>query len=61
MGTPYSLPLFDSSHDALSCLEQPELVMPALPRLLEDRVVGLKQDHRRLNDVIESKTAADAE
>ena len=68
--TPYSgleflLHLFDSASDALQTLSLP---LPDLAqkssestRLLEDRVMVLEQDHRRLDGVVEAKSAADAE
>ena len=68
--TPYSglefiLHLFDSSQYLLSNLDSGTEVTTIQnsesTRVLEDRVMALEQDHRRLNSVIESKTAADAE
>ena len=68
--TPYSglefmIHLFDSSLSTLaaltsSCDERiPESIEAT--RVLEDRVMVLEQDHRRLNSVVELKTASDAE
>ena len=68
--TPYSglefiLHLFDGSSDLLSRLATPaeELVVRGSEstRVLEDRVMVLEQDHRRLNRVFEDKSAHDAE
>ena len=68
--TPYSglefiLHLFDGSSELLSRLATPaeELVVKGSEstRVLEDRVMVLEQDHRRLNRVFEDKTAHDAE
>ena len=68
--TPYSgmefvLHLFDSSCGLLTKLRsQPEQVLLKnceSSRVLEDRMMALEQDHRRLNRVFETKYAADAE
>ena len=67
--TPYSglefiLHMFDTAQELLSNLTKPESLGPRTSeaaRLLEDRVLCLEQDHRRLNESHESKTAADAE
>ena len=68
--TPYSglefvFHLFDSTQIALENLSLP---IPAIAqksceanRVLEDRVMVLEQDHRRLGRIFEFKTAADAE
>ena len=64
-GLEFMIHLFDSSIAILdglakSCDERiPETSEAA--RLLEDRVMVLEQDHRRLNSVVEFKTAVDAE
>ena len=64
-GLEYLLHLFDSSADLLSSLTlSPETVSARgqeSTRVLEDRVMVLEQDHRRLNSVVENKTAVDAE
>ena len=68
--TPYSglefvVHLFDSSMVMIESLSsQPEAVLIKnceSSRVLEDRMVALEQDHRRLNSVVENKTAEDAE
>ena len=68
--TPYSgleflMHLFDNSRETLANLERPATVQAAKTsegtRVLEDRVMALEQDHRRLNQVVESKIAVDAE
>ena len=68
--TPYSglefiLHLFDSSCDLIKVLNSsPEEVViknVESSRVLEDRMMALEQDHRRLNRVMEEKTAEDAE
>ena len=57
--------LFDSSHENLETLSlaQPGLSMKSCEatRVLEDRVTSLEQDHRRLNKVVETKSAFDAQ
>ena len=64
-GLEFMIHLFDSSLAALtsqtsSCDERiPESTEAT--RVLEDRVMVLEQDHRRLNSVVELKTASDAE
>ena len=64
-GLEYILHLFESSHELLAMLDStPEasnFKASESTRVLEDRVMALEQDHRRLNRVVESKTAADAE
>ena len=64
-GLEYILHLFDSSHELISMLdstqESSNVKFSESTRVLEDRVMALEQDHRRLNRVVESKTAADAE
>ena len=68
--TPYSglefiLHLFDSSSALLMTLESsPEakgVLVQESARVLEDRVMVLEQDHRRLNRVVEKMSAAEAE
>ena len=68
--TPYSglefvCHLFDASLELLSLLEATtdEVVVRSCEttRVLEDRVMVLEQDHRRLNRAFESKSAVDAE
>ena len=64
-GLEFILHLFDSANSILdgqnaTCDERiPEA--SEVTRLLEDRVMVLEQDHRRLNSDFELKTAADAE
>ena len=64
-GLEFILHLFDSASDLLDHLAMP---LPDLAikggetaRVLEDRMMALEQDHRRLNKVVEQKTASDAE
>ena len=64
-GLEFVVHLFDS---ALSLMEafssRPEEVLTQnceTSRVLEDRMMALEQDHRRLNNVVENKTAEDAE
>ena len=68
--TPYSglefmIHLFDSSEEALASLASPSEVVISQnsesTRVLEDRVMALEQDHRRLNKIVENKIAIDAE
>ena len=67
--TPYSglefvLHMFDSAQELISNLSKPEELSnrtSEASRLLEDRMLCLEQDHRRLNETCEAKTAADAE
>ena len=64
-GLEFILHLFDGSSELLARLELPQEVQVSKgsesTRVLEDRVMVLEQDHRRLNRVVEKKTAADAE
>ena len=64
-GLEFILHLFDSSIDLLAnlALPLPDLAVKGgeTVRVLEDRMMAIEQDHRRLNKVIESKTASDAE
>ena len=64
-GLEYILHLFDASHDLFSMLEASldDMAIKSCEstRVLEDRMMALEQDHRRLNKVVEKKTAADAE
>ena len=64
-GLEFILHLFDSSHELFTMLESSvdELVVRSCEstRVLEDRMMVLEQDHRRLNRVVEHKTAIDAE
>ena len=64
-GLEYILHLFDSSIELFSMLQAPmdDVVIKTCEstRVLEDRMVALEQDHKRLNKVVEKKTAADAE
>ena len=68
--TPYSgleflVHLFDTSQNTIESLKsQPEEVLTKnceSSRVLEDRMMALEQDHRRLNTFVEGKTAEDAE
>ena len=64
-GFEFALHLFDSLSSVLDSLQlEPEaksLVASESTRVLEDRVMVLEQDHRRLNRKFEFKTAVDAE
>ena len=64
-GLEFILHLFDGATELLSnlALPPPERAERSSEstRVLEDRMMSLEQDHRRLNRVVESKTAADAE
>lgn len=64
-GLEFVLHLFDSSCSILDSLElDPGLKLThnrESTRLLEDRMVALEQDHRRLNSVVDLKIAIDAE
>ena len=57
--------LFDGALELLAGLERPVDVVVAKTsegtRVLEDRVMALEQDHKRLNLVVEKKMAVDAE
>ena len=68
--TPYSglefiLHLFDSANCLILTLssspEQAVIKNIESSRVLEDRMMAIEQDHRRLNKVVEDKTAEDAE
>ena len=68
--TPYSgleflMHLFDSARETLENLERHPDAKAAKTsegtRVLEDRVMALEQDHRRLNRVVDGKIAIDAE
>ena len=64
-GLEFVLHLFDSSKLLIDNLSAPDPVRESAAleanRLLEDRVVALEQDHRRLNNSFELKTAVYAE
>ena len=64
-GLEFILHLFDSSEEAIECLElETEQVCSNTSestRVLEDRVMVLEQDHRRLAKVVDHKIAVDAE
>ena len=64
-GLEFILHLFDGAADLLAnlALPLPERAVKGSEstRVLEDRMMSLEQDHRRLNRVVEGKTAADAE
>ena len=64
-GLEFMIHLFDSAVSLLDSLNSDcEQRLPAASeatRLLEDRVVVLEQDHRRLNQTVELRTALDAE
>ena len=64
-GLEYVLYLFDSAHTVLSSLslsvEEATIVSAEASRALEDRMVAIEQDHRRLNSSVESKSAEDDE
>ena len=64
-GLEFILHLFDSAQEVLDSLDlsTPELAAKSAEsnRVLEDRVMALEQDHRRLSKDHEMKTAIDAE
>jgi hypothetical protein len=64
-GLEFVLSLFDTSEELLDNLKLGPLercnVRGETGRVLEDRVMVLEQDHRRLNKFVENKAAADAE
>ena len=64
-GLEFVLHLFDSAKAMLASFEastdQRQVVMSESARLLEDRVVALEQDHRRLSSEVDLKTAIKAE
>jgi hypothetical protein len=64
-GLEFVLSLFDSSEELLARAKKTPAVRCDLSaentRLLEDRVMVLEQDHRRLNRFVEKKSAVDAE
>ena len=64
-GLEFILHLFDCSIERLESAELPPAEQAAIgsesTRVLEDRVMALEQDHRRLNKAVESKVAVDAE
>ena len=64
-GLEYVLHLFDSAVQALDGLESPVEVVAAQSveavRVLEDRMVAIEQDHRRLVQAFDSKFAEDSE
>ena len=64
-GLEYILHLFDSASE---CLDRVDLPLPERAvignestRVLEDRMMAIEQDHRRLSRAVESKNAIDAE
>ena len=64
-GLEYILHLFDSSAELFthleSSLDDVAIKSCESTRLLEDRMVAIEQDHRRLNRVVEDKIAIDSE
>ena len=64
-GLEFALYLFDSARvtieTAESTVEEKSSKSTESNRLLEDRVMALEQDHRRLNKFVEWKTAVDSE
>ena len=64
-GLEYLMHLFDSSEDLLVALASSPAAATSrnteVSRVLEDRMMALEQDHRRLNKVVEDKIAIDAE
>ena len=64
-GLEFLMHLFDSARETLENLERLPDAKAAKTsegtRVLEDRVMALEQDHRRLNRVVEGKLAVDAE
>ena len=63
-GLEFVLHLFDAAQDVLENLEIPQEAQSVrsseATRVLEDRVMVLEQDHRRLNRVVDGKIAIDA-
>ena len=64
-GLEFILHLFDSSVEIMQrqsvTVEESSIRNVEVNRVLEDRVVALEQDHRRLNRVVDDKIAIDAE
>lgn len=64
-GLEFALYLFDSAVQVLSDLtmtvEDFSVKSAEANRVLEDRMIAIEQDHRRLNTSVESKSAEDAE
>ena len=64
-GLEFIMHLFDSSSELLDNVSLPSSEKTAqfceATRVLEDRVMAIEQDHRRLNRVVENKIAVDAE
>ena len=64
-GLEFVLYLFDSANDLLDSLSLPSSEVAAIAsegtRLLQDRMVAIEQDHRRLVSVLDTKTAEDSE
>lgn len=64
-GLEFILHLFDSSVEIMQrqsvTVEESSIRNVEANRVLEDRVVALEQDHRRLNRVVDDKIAIDAE
>ena len=64
-GLEYVIHLFDAAQDSIDRqnLTDTEVIFQNCEsnRVLEDRVMALEQDHRRLNKVVEKKTAINAE
>ena len=64
-GLAYVLHLFDVANELLSSLsltpEESRFVQTESTRGLEDRMMAIEQDHRRLNSSVELKSAIDAE
>jgi hypothetical protein len=64
-GLEYVVSLFDSSEDLLNRLKKSPTIRcdysAEHTRVLEDRMVVIEQDHRRLNRFVEKKSAVDAE
>ena len=64
-GLEFIMHLFDAASELLDNASLPPTEQAAqfseATRVLEDRMMAIEQDHRRLNKVVESKTAVDAE
>ena len=64
-GLEFVLYLFDTSNSLLDSLSMPSTECAAVAteatRLLQDRMVAIEQDHRRLIKVVDTKTAEDSE
>ena len=60
-GLEFVLHLFDVAHHLLNSLSLDPAGVTESSRMLEDRMMAIEQDHRRLNRTVEKKTASDSE